>query len=71
MAKTWTGKTLREAVGVGSVIDTHHEGETRRPTEVRLDNFSPKTKKTPADFFRELAEKARLGRVGREGESGQ
>ena len=68
MAKIWTGKTLREVVGVGSVIDTQHEGPTiKRPTEVdaRLDKFGRVTTMTPEDFFRKrderkAAEKAKL-----------
>ncbi len=67
MAKVWTGTTSREVAGVGSVIDTHHEGsiiKRRTEVEARLDNFNPKTGKTPLDFFRELAEKARLRREG-------
>jgi len=41
MAKVNTGDTSREIAGVGSVINTHHEGTTKRPTErKRLDEIT-------------------------------
>ena len=66
--KIWTGKTLREAVGVSSVIDTHHEGPTKRQTEARagLDKFGGKSGKTPADFYRMRAERAQKEKAERE-----
>jgi hypothetical protein len=30
-----TANNLRDTVGVGTIINTHHEGLTKRPTETR------------------------------------
>jgi hypothetical protein len=49
----------REMLGVGSIINPEHEGPTKRPTESRakLDEWSPKTSKTPEDLRREREER--------------
>lgn len=70
MVKIWTGKTLRDTVGVGSVVDTHHEGETKRPTELKaLDMFGATTNKTPDDFYRERAKREAAERAKRASEA--
>lgn len=63
MGKIFTGDTAREIVGVGAAINLKHGGPTKRPTEEgalkNLDDWSPKTTKTPADFRRERKGKRR------------
>lgn len=52
--KVNTANTLRSTVGVGTIINTHHEGRTdQRKTEdkARLDEWKPVKQKTPWDFF--------------------
>ena len=59
----------RDSMGVGSVLDTHHEGETKKPTEERalnrLDNWESSARKSPLDFFREIAARRQAGREAR------
>ena len=58
MGKIVTADNIRDQAGKATVIKASpHEGVLRRPVEVGLDNFSPKTPKTPEDFFREKAER--------------
>lgn len=60
--KVYTGKTLREIVGTGSVIDPHHEGGLTRPVErflTTLDSWSPQKRKTPEDFRKEAQRRVR------------
>lgn len=59
----------RETMGVGSVVDTHHEGETKKPTEEKalskLDGWSPFKRKNPDDFVRERGEREEKERAAR------
>lgn len=56
-------------MGVGSVLDTHHEGEVKNPTEDkalgRLANWEPSTRKSPLAFFREIAARREAERAAR------
>jgi hypothetical protein len=66
--KIWTGNTARGAIGVGAVVNPHHEGSTKsRPTEgmAKMDKFSPPLgkRKSIADFFRERAERVAAERA--------
>lgn len=54
---------------VGSVIDTHHEGTIKHPTEEkalgRLDSWEPSARKSPLDFFKEIAARRQAEREAR------
>ncbi len=59
MAKIVTADNLREESGKSTIIKgSPHEGPLRRPTEFlagnrKLDGYSSRTGKTPADFRKE------------------
>lgn len=60
---------------VGSVLDTRHEGETKKPTEQavlsRLEKWAPLKRKNPDDFVREREEREereRNERIAKEAE---
>jgi len=62
-------------MGVGSIVDTNHEGETKNPTERealnRLDKWKPSRRKAPEDLTREREEreeKEREERLAKEAE---
>ncbi len=51
---------LREIVGTGGAIDTHHQGDRakrRTEREAGVDDYNPGTGKTPADLRRERQER--------------
>ncbi len=68
----------RDSMGLGSVIDAHsgdHEGTIKNPTEKRaldgLDNWVPSARKSPLDFFREIAARRQAEREARMKDDGE
>ena len=62
----YNGNTAREIAGVGSIINTKHEGTLKRPVEAAardLDDWHPaeNIKKTPQDFHDETRAAASSG----------
>jgi len=64
VGKIVTGDTAREVLGKGGAIKVgQHEGPLRRPVEAAakgLDDWSPRSRKTPADFRSETHSEGRV-----------
>ncbi len=67
--KIWTGNSARDAIGVGAVVNPHHEGSIEsRPTErlAGVDSYTPESakRKSIADFFKKRAEREAAEKLG-------